>query len=152
MGSCIYEFELRYMTKEDQELGLKILRRLLLQFIAAHEFWQRNRGANAVPKARDEFFFHVKRLFPDVHEHLVSAYEGYLSDCNNWLAGKISVGGVLDVEDQLNLFDPFWVGYSAEVSHLADWGPMVSFLRVRSGAIMSRWRSEEQPSWLRGDP
>jgi len=131
MGEAIYYAKWKYTNKMLAKTALTKISSFLQETQEAYDFWQENRG-----NTPDEFWPKFKNKFPKCYNFLASFHLAG-GDCNNALAGTMSVGHEDCYIDELE------VRYSAEVWHFAEWSPFVQWLAIDTGAESYGYVSDE---------
>jgi hypothetical protein len=116
------------------EEQLSTIKKFFLEGTKAQDYWQKNRG-----KKPQEFWPGFREQFPTVCEYLGRS-DG---DCHNSLAGQLDFGFLGNIEHELGLARGNILSYSAEVWHMADWGPLAEFMKKKFGAKDVLTASEE---------
>lgn len=133
MGSAIYYAKWKYETKAKAKKAFSKISAFIEETGNAHDYWQANRGKTPIV-----FWPEFKQKFPNCYEFL-SNYHLAGGDCNNALAGIISVGDECSEIEH----DGLEVRYASETWHFADWDPIVSWLVLKTKAESSGWLSDE---------
>ena len=129
MGECNYSivanFKGRLSDKKKQAI-----KEFFAEGIKAETYWQKNRG-----ETPDRFWPGFTFRFPVVSEYLRTCAEINVGgECNNALAGLLDFGSSEeDLDNHMN-FSSRQVTYEALVWHMANWGPLAKFMKVKFDA------------------
>ena len=135
MGECNYSIVARFRGRLSDKKK-QAIKKFFTEGIQAEEYWQKNRG-----ETPDKFWPGFR--FPVVSEYLrTCAQINVISgDCNNSLAGLLDFGSEEDLE-HLSL-EGKQLAYEPLVWHMANWGPLADFMKLKFGAETVWIGSEE---------
>ena len=137
MGECNYSivanFKGRLSDKKKQAI-----KEFFAEGILAEDYWQKNRG-----ETPDRFWPGFTFRFPVVSDYLRSCAGVNVigGDCHNGLADLLDFGSQ-DYFDEMNLSGR-QMTYEALVWHMANWGPLAHYMKLKFGAETVWIGSEE---------
>jgi hypothetical protein len=137
MGECNYSIVARFRGRLSDKKK-QAIKEFFAEGILAEDYWQRNRGNTS-----DNFWPGFTFRFPVVSEYLrtCAKINTVGGDCHNSLAGLLDFGS----EDYLEYMylKGNTMTYEALVWHMANWGPLANFIKIKFGAETVWIGSEE---------
>jgi hypothetical protein len=129
MSECFYFLKAEFPNKEKATKAREELNKFFAQAREAYYFWQDYTGKN--------FMKDLKEKYPLVAEY--GEINGF--KCHDDFSRNLNLCN--DEDNEVRQMDNI-LGWSEEVSHMASWRLLCSFIQKKYGAVRTVWESEDE--------